>query len=290
MALNPPEWRKLSLAELEKEYSPSSMIGGNYQPFIKSYIDDSARAYQSLACHRHLRYGAGPRALLDFFPARSSAAGLLIFIHGGYWQELSKNESSLLAPAWVAAGLAHAVIDYDLAPAITLEGIVAQCHEAIDWLLDRASELGFDADQVVVAGSSAGAHLAAMVCLQKPRLRGAVLLSGLYDLEPLVPTYVNQALGLDASRAQRLSPLGGLRAATLQGFTRPRFPPCVVAYGEIETLEFKRQSVVFAEALNDANALVTTVQVPARNHFDLVNELAQRDGDLFKLSFKLFGP
>jgi arylformamidase len=124
--------------DLEKEYSPSSAIGGNYQPFIQAYIDRSKTAFEQVPCIKDVRYGAAERALIDYFPAPKQidgrAAGLLVFIHGGYWQELSKNESSFLAPAWHAAGFAHAVVGYTLAPQAKLSEIVAQCRASVAYL------------------------------------------------------------------------------------------------------------------------------------------------------------
>ena len=112
---------------------------------------------------RDLRYGDNSRALIDYFPAPASAPsrGLLVYFHGGYWQELSKAESAFLAPAWHAAGFAHAVVGYALAPAACLPDIVGDCRAALAWLHARADTLGFDAGRIVAAGSSAGAYLAA---------------------------------------------------------------------------------------------------------------------------------
>ena len=280
-------WQRLDLQTLEREYSPSSMIGGNYQPFIDAYVSESQRAFAQLICRRDLRYGSTPRAWLDYFPAAQRNAQLLVYIHGGYWQELSKSESAFLAPAWVNASRAHCVLDYDLAPNVTLETILAQCTSGLNWLIDHAAELGFDPGQIVLAGSSAGAHLAAMLCLENPEIRGAILMSGIYDLEPLVPTYVNQALGLNEVRARALSPahvLGSERRPTGEGSTRAPerpFPPCLVAWGEHETQEFKRQSREFAGLLAARGVKCETLEVVGRNHFDTATTLGDAGSVLF---------
>jgi arylformamidase len=108
----------LDPAAREREYSPSSVIGGDYSRFIERYRAASDAALRTLPVQRHLRYGPAPRALVDVFPAPPAlrSPGLLVYLHGGYWQELSKNESAFLAPAWHAAGVAHAVVGYTLAP------------------------------------------------------------------------------------------------------------------------------------------------------------------------------
>jgi len=91
-------------------------------------------------------------------------------------------------------------------------------------------------------------------------LKGLALLSGIYDLRPLVGTYINDALGLDENAAKALSPIQHDLSA---------FPPTLVAWGEDETDEFKRQSRAFAQPLSKA----CTVEIEGRNHFDIVEDL-----------------
>jgi arylformamidase len=265
----------------EREYSPSTVIGGDYAPFLERYRADSARALASLPVERDLRYGDAPRALIDYFPARSPAGrpGLLVYFHGGYWQELSKEESAFLAPAWHAAGFAHAVVGYTLAPEARLPGIVAECRAAVAWLQARAGRFGFDAGNVLLAGSSAGGYLAAACADAAPvPLRGIVPVSGIFDVSPLVGTTINDALGLDASTAASLDLLRDER----------RFPPAVVAWGEIETGEFKRQSRAFAAELARAGTSCTALEVAGRNHFDVVLDLGNPASALFEAARALF--
>ena len=272
---------KLDRDAREREYSPSSLIGGDYAPFLERYRAGSANALQTLAVQRDLRYADGPRTLIDYFPAPASAPrpGLLVYFHGGYWQELSKAESAFLAPAWHAAGFAHAVVGYTLAPAARLPDIVGECRAAVRWLHASADTLGFDAGRIVVAGSSAGAYLAA-ACADAPAapLRGIVPVSGIYDLAPLIGTSINDALGLDDATALAMDLLTAPR----------RYCPAVIAWGEIETSEFKRQSRAFAARLASVAIPCTTLEVPGRNHFDVVLDLADPASPLFALTRALF--
>jgi arylformamidase len=277
----PPPPRPLDAATREREYAPSSAIGGDYAPYVAQYVADSAAAHASVPATRDLRYGPAPRATLDFFPAPPGVTrpGLLVYIHGGYWQELSPAASAFLAPAWHAAGYAHAVVGYTLAPAARLPEIVAECRAAVTWLHGHADTLGFDAANVVVAGSSAGAYLAA-ACADRSAaaIRGIVPVSGIFDVAPLIGTSINDALGLDAATATTLDLLVADRA----------FPPSVVAWGEIETSEFKRQSQAFAARLVAAGTPCTTLEVPGRNHFDVVLELGDPATPLFAAARRLF--
>ncbi len=266
-------WRLLSDAQREQAYSPSSCIGGDYRPFVAAYKTRSAAAVQQAAAAgaswQRCRYGAGGEQWLQLcLPKKVSGAlpGLLVFIHGGYWQELGADDSLFAAADCAALGLGFAAINYTLAPQASLADIATDCRAALAWLVQQAARLGFDADKVVVAGSSAGAQLTAWVCIQPAaQLRGAVLLSGIYDLQPLVGTSINSALGLTLTEAKAQSPA----FAPLAGFA-----PGVVCWGDIETAEFKRQSRSFAAQLQAAGTPCATVEVPARNHFDVVFDLA----------------
>ena len=289
-------WRGMAPAQLQREYSPSSCIGGNYQPFIEAYRSRSnearARCEALGASWPQRRYGLDAAQTLELcLPAGAAAAsskpGLLVFIHGGYWQELSAQDSLFAASACIECGLAFAALDYTLAPKATVQQIVAECRMATAWLFAHADELGFDVKRVVVAGSSAGAHLAAMVVQRSwsdaatphaERVRAAVLVSGIYDLEPLVGTDINQALGLDAAAARQASP-------ALQGLAG--FPPSIVCWGEIETAEFKRQSRDFASALQAAGSVCEIFEVPKRNHFDAILDLTDASTRLGRATLAL---
>jgi arylformamidase len=268
------DWRTLNAAELERAYSPSSAIGGNYQPYIDLYVQRSAAARawfatQSVAKARYdLSYGSAFSQLFDLFlPQSSSAPPLVVFIHGGYWQALSKNESHFCAVHAVQAGLAHAVLDYTLAPAISVSGIVDECVHALCHLHTQAAALGFDPNRIIVTGSSAGAHLAAMVALRCSAVRATILVSGIYELEPLMHTTINDALSMQASETSSVSP-GRLDLRL--------FPACLLAYGEIETQQFKQQSDVFARLLGQKNA----IEISQRNHFDVILDLLDPASDL----------
>ncbi|MEV4560602.1 alpha/beta hydrolase [Kitasatospora sp. NPDC049285] len=262
-------YRGFDQRELDREYSPSSRVD-DFGAELAAYARGSERAYAELAGRRELRYGTAEPELIDFFPA-GPGAPLHVFVHGGYWQELGKEDSVFPAPDFVRRGIAYAAVGYGLAPRWSLEEIVGQVVAAVRWLVEHAGELGVDASRIVLSGSSAGAHLAAWALLDerlRGRIAGAALLSGVYDLEPIALTYVNDPLGLDAERARALSPLH----AELAGL-----PPLVVALGEFETGEFGRQQGEFAAAARAAGVPVRQLLVGGRNHFDVVFDLGRTD-------------
>ena len=282
----PDAWRDWPIARLEREYSPSSCVP-SIDPFLQAYTRASAEALAKLSSHRNLPWGDGPDEVFDFFPAASPNSPLLAFFHGGYWQEHSKDDVLFVASKCVPRGIAYASVNYTLAPQATVSTIVDQCRRAVVSIHRQATELGFNPRRLFVAGSSAGAHLASMVLVDGWRrdrgssgnvVCGAILLSGVYDLHPLVPTYINQALQLNANDAMALSPN-----------THPLAPPIpvVVAWGENETDEFKRQSHAFAGVLRSSGFPVKMLEARGANHFDIVFEIADPQTPLGNATLEL---
>lgn len=293
MADGPPA-RAVHDPVLERAYSPSSCIGGNYQPFLQAYAARSAAAHeQALAAGAgwcEWRYGDDPAQRLDLYlpPQRSTpaACALLVFIHGGYWQELSARDSRFAAAACTAAGHAFCALDYRLAPAVRLPQIVADVRAALTLLRQRTAVLGVDVRRMVLAGHSAGAHLAMMAAGPTSGSAAAaaaastwhppppsrawpaavVGVSGVYELQPLLATSINDALALDAAGAAAMSPL---RLST------PRLPRALIGWGAIETDAFKAQSRAMARHLGTGGTPVTTMEIAARNHFDVILDLAE---------------
>lgn len=266
MSAQQKHWREMSDTERGIAYSPSKALrGGDWTPYIAAYTARSAATYAAHPNMQTLRYGGKPAHTLDLFlPETDVPAPLHIFIHGGYWQALSKRESTFPAQGFLDQGIGYAALDYTLAPDASIDEISAECLAAVTLLFEQAEALGINPARIAISGSSAGAHLAAMTCLSlapKDKPRAAILLSGVYELEPLVGTYINEPLKMTCDDAQQNSP-------ALKDLSN--FPPALVAWGEIEPIEFKRQSQDFAALLPQAS----TIEIPKRNHFDIVDDLS----------------
>lgn len=273
-------------ADLEREYSPSSLVG-DLAPVLAEYAARSAEARAATPGWRTEAYGAHPDEALDIFPAPSTLQGgpprpALVYIHGGYWQALGKGDHSFPAPGLARHDMGYAAVNYGLAPAATLGEMVERCRNAVAWIAANGPPLGIDPQRICLAGSSAGAHLAAMVALggRRSPVRGLILLSGVYDLRPLPLTYVNDKVGMTADEALRNSPL------LLVDAHRGALPPTLVVHGDNETAEFKRQSAEFAEAVARKGVLVERREIAGRNHFDLVFDLGEPDTVLGSLTLQ----
>ena len=257
------------LRELDEAYLPGLSVAPG--PYLDEYEERSAQARRALSW-QDLAYGPGESERLHFFPAPRPAAPLLVFVHGGYWQELTETESSFAAPGALARGWAFAALGYGLAPAHRLDEIVAMVRRGVTWLHGNAARLGFDPDRIVLAGHSAGAQLAAM-CFDAVPVRAAVLVSGLYDLDPLLQTSIGADIRLTPDEAARNSPARRLPPGT---------PPLLAACGADEPAGFATQQDLLVAAARQADVPLETVIVPGRHHFDLPLRLTDPDDPLGK--------
>ncbi len=152
--------------------------------------------------------------------------------------------------------------------------IVDDVRRAVRWLADNADELGFDPERIVLVGHSAGAHLAAMVMTKAdaPKLAGAVFLSGVFDLEPVRRSYVNDDAKMNAEEAKTNSP--ALLAPAV-------ICPVHIYVGDSETEEFKRQSQLMHDAWCQKVPACTLSVLGNRNHFNIVFDLTLLQSRLF---------
>jgi arylformamidase len=199
-----PDWREMSREELDRGLNNGLAVAGSGD-IMAGWEQRSAALRQRYPAHLDLRYGPRERNRIDFLKA-ADAAPTLLFIHGGYWQMRAKEFFTLVAEGPMAHGINVALTGYTLAPDATLDEIVAEIHAAIDYLARELPALGGDGKAIVVSGWSAGGHLTAMA-LSHPFVRAGLGISGIYELEPIRHSYLNEKLGLDEAASHRNSPV-----------------------------------------------------------------------------------
>jgi arylformamidase len=269
-------------SELEQGYN-LSLSRPDFQALIKEWIRRSeefrTRADSRLDC----AYDQGPRNRIDLFHCGNSNAPLLVFIHGGYWQRGDKNWFSFVADVFVESGVDVALIGYQLCPHTNMSSIVSQIRTAMVWLWRNARQLGVSAERINLCGHSAGGQLTAMmlatewnrVATDIPAflVKTGIPISGLYQLEPLRHTTINDALGMDESCAHENSP------QFLQPSTEA---PILVALGGAETGQFHWQMDQFIERWKSPEVHIEAFIEPGVDHYDVINRLAESDSDIFK--------
>lgn len=261
--------------DLESQYNPRKAVP-NVEEFARRSAALSADTRRRRADARlDLRYGDGALATLDVFPAASPGAPLHVFLHGGYWRGRDKSDYSYVADALAPHGIATVVMNYDLCPAVELPEIVRQVRAGLQWIHAHAAELGGDPAAITASGHSAGAHLIAAAL---PRAgepvppwvpRAAVLVSGIYELEPVLSVSVNQEIRLRPEQVDALSPMRHPPTAAV---------PLVLAAGGAEPTSWVRQSHDFAKVCSAAGASAMYVELPGTHHYSIMNAL-ERPGD-----------
>jgi arylformamidase len=244
----------------DRAYNARALVP-DYQRFFDWYACESVGARAELEIVRDLAFGAGPDERLDLFPV--AGGPLAVFFHGGWWKQFGKDDFSYVARGLVPHGVAVAVVNYGLAPEVPLRAIVAQARRALGWLRANGATYRYDVERIVAYGHSAGAHLAAMGAVAGP-LHALYSLSGVFDLEPLRETYINEWLQLDAAEARALSPLA----------LRPARPlPVDAIYGAGDPPGFADQSRTFVEGWRRLGCEGAVEVAPQDNHFSICARL-----------------
>lgn len=272
-------WRGMTRAELDAAYNNGAAVSRS-AAFLEDWAKRSAPLRAAQPQFLDLPYGPCERNRIDLFRSGRTNAPLLVFIHGGYWQRNAKEIFSCLAEGPLAHGIDVALPGYTLAPAATLTEIVAETGEALRWLRREGPALGVARNRLIVAGWSAGGHLAAMA-MHRPEADAGLSISGIFDLEPIRLNYLNDKLRLSVEEAAGLSPIRHLPCQA---------GPFTVAYGTKELPELQRQSVAFAGAWRAKGLAGVQLPLAGHDHFSILEELASSDGRLTEAVRQLAGP
>lgn len=278
---------------LEHQYSPSrwSKLHGP-EDVIENHIciidKASMHARKTVNNELNINYGnqAGNGQRMDlFFPSDENSkflsklpdfAGtpILLFVHGGYWQFLSKDSYAYMGDVFSKFGIITAVVGYDLAPNVKVETIYSQMKHAVVYLAKR-----FTSSPLVISGHSAGGHLVALLLkenwvthgLPNSPIKGVIPISGVFDLQPLVNTYVNDPLKMDIEEALRLSPMEYILEMKQNANCRVL---CLI--GEYESPEFHRQSREYCQALQDVGIEASLDIITKTDHFSIMHDFLNK--------------
>jgi arylformamidase len=233
---------------------------------------------QRKACHLDVPYGASSLSTMDIYPVADPAAPLHVFLHGGYWRARDKADYSFVADALAPHGISTIVMNYDLCPEVEVGDIVEQVKRGFSWIRENAAAYACQAANLTASGHSAGAHLIA-AALSDPEHRdgphAALLISGIYELEPVLHISVNEQIRMRPEAVDGLSPL--------------RHPPSgsrslAMVAGSAEPAGWVAQSRDFANLCKQRGHDCLYAEMPDDNHFSIMTHFESPSGWLSRLA------
>ncbi len=259
--------------ELDRAYDQTAWVG-NRAEYVAWYAAESAKARARLELRRGVAYGPGEDETLDIFPAAVPGAPVHVHVHGGRWSVFTKEDMSFIAPTFVESGAACVVLDFSCIPKVRIPAMVEQVKRAIAWVHANAAGFGGDPERIHLSGHSSGAHLAGVALLTDwkkefnlPRdsLKSGLLVSGMYDLRPVVLSARSSYVKLSGDEVDALSVI--LRPEALAA-------PVTLVFGDRETPEFRRQPKEYASVLAAAGKPARAIEIPGANHFGILQQFA----------------
>ncbi|MGH7845960.1 MAG: alpha/beta hydrolase [Candidatus Binatia bacterium] len=260
-------YRQFRKEDMELHFNPGAVVTDR-ERWTEERARKSAEARAHFQSRPDVPYGPSPRQVLDIFPSAATPAPVQLFIHGGYWRSGSKDDYSFLASVLAPAGATAVIMEYDLCPSVSVADIVRQTRAAICWTYRHIAEYGGDPAKIYLCGHSAGAHLAAMALahdwerdsLPKHIIKGAVLISGVYDLEPVLHIGVKDEIRLDPETARKNSPALYPPLSTA---------PLFIAVGGDEPAGWRQMSLDFFSLCRGRGIDCRYLEVPGVHHFSI---------------------
>lgn len=286
------QWHTYSDHEIEQNYNPRASVPDS-DKYGAARVGINSDALKSAMRQADIAYGAAALENMDLYVPESGAGPhpVHIFIHGGYWRSREKEDFAFIGAALARAGLLAAVINYPLCkpaatPPITLDDVVASNLLAFEWVCRNISRHGGDANRITISGHSAGAHLGAAIIahdwetadLGRQPLKGAVLVSGIYDPHPTQKISVNAEIGITPELADRHNMI----------VLPPKLNcPVHVIVGGGEPDGWIAQSADYAKHIKAAGLAVDYAVTGRENHFSIQDQFADPTADVLSAILKL---
>ncbi len=265
--------------ELDDAYNQAKHAP-NMAQILARFASNSALTRTRLGDPRRLAYGGAPIEQFDLFAASVPNAPIFVFIHGGAWQRGEAMNNAFPAELFVGAGAHFAALDFD--NVVTTQGdlmpMADQVRRAVAWIFRNAASFDADPHRLYVGGHSSGAHLAGVVLttdwasdfgLPADLVKGGLLSSGMYDLDPVRLSSRSDYVRLTDAAVEALSPQRHVDRLTC---------PIAVTCGTLETPEFQRQARDFFAAAKSAGKPAELIVADSYNHFEILETLASPYG------------
>jgi arylformamidase len=285
----PAVWLDMDQKELDDAYDQS--VWAPNQAHVSKRRALWSESISARLKPERIAYGPTEIERLDVYKTTRSNAPIRIFIHGGAWRGGSAKDSAYPAEMFVVAGAHYVALDFVSVGDVggNLMPMADQVRRAVAWVYKNAARFGGDPHRLYLSGHSSGAHLAGVVLitdwqrdfgLPQDIVKGALLISGMYDLKPVRLSKRSEYVKFTDETEQALSTQRHLDRLTT---------PIIVAHGTLESPEFQRQTREFAAAVKAAGKPVQLIIAEGYNHFELPETFGNPCGLLGRVALEQMG-
>jgi arylformamidase len=272
-------YKNYNQEQLNDQYNTRLQVP-DYASYFERWERLSKQTAEQNTMLKDIPFGEHPEELLDIFPSKIQHSKTLVFIHGGYWHLLDKTMFHFLAGHFLKYDVTTVLINYPLAPRSSMDKIVTSCRKAFRWIHDNIIRYNGDPKELYLLGHSAGCHLASMLLVEVEAkfARAMISLSGLFRLEPVMLSYLNDSIGMDRENAIKNSPV----------FLKPA-NDCrlLLVTGTDETDEFKAQSDELYHSWKSKCSNIELLNVPQKNHYSILDAVIEKDSGLREAIIRL---
>lgn len=256
--------------ELDKNYTQTSWALNSKQ-IIDRMKKRSTEFRDEVKTFSELSYGKSSIERFAFFKAKRKNAPLVIFIHGGAWKSGKAEDYSYVAKPFIDNNINVAILDFDSVEKNGLEGMMSQIITATKWIYNNSNKLKINKEKIYVVGHSSGAHLGGVLLttdwekigLPNNIIKGATLISGMYDMYPVRLSLRSKYLYLNDNIEENMSPIRHQIKSS---------PQIIISFGSLESDEFKRQSLDFYNYLKKQNIATELIVQQYFNHFEIMDD------------------
>ncbi len=273
--------------ELEYQYNPRVSVP-EFPELSKARAAQARKVRESAKSWLDVPYGKSPREKADIYAANKPGGPVFVYLHGGYWRGGSKEDNCNFAPTFTKRGATVVLVEYDLCPQVTVSDIVGEARSAIAWIYRNIAGYGGDPGKIYLAGASAGGHLTAMALandwekqsLPPNIIKGALAMSGVYDLDMVMRISVQEEVRLTPEMVQENSP-----------FLQPMMAGCpiLVAVGGAEPKGWQQMSEDYFNYCKARGLSVEYLVVPGANHYTVPEGLMDEKSPLTQAVLRQMG-